>query len=87
MVLNWVKSKSSVFPKETDYESSPTTVYIRRDIKEVPEKNDDGETTVFYEYEEAKLTHEEYSIYVAEKTMEDNVFIKQTLEKIVEKLR
>jgi len=87
VVLNWIKSRSSVFPKETDYESSPTTVYVRRNIKEMQEKNDDGSTVIFYEYEEAKLTHEEYSIYAAEKTMEDNASIKQVLADMLERLK
>ena len=67
MKLNYVKSSSSVKPDLVDTTSSKTTVYIRQNIVE-NKKTDEmsGEETVFYEYEEAKLTKEEYQEYLKE---------------------
>ena len=67
MKLNYVKSSSSVKPDLVDTTSSKTTVYIRQNIVENIKTDDmSGEETVFYEYEEAKLTKEEYKEYLKE---------------------
>ena len=74
MKLNYIKSQSSVKPDLVDTTSSKTTVYIRQNIVEKEkaventnsEDNDATSTTVFYEYEEAKLTKEEYQEYLKE---------------------
>lgn len=67
MKLNYVKSQSSVKPDLIDTTSSKTTVYIRQNIVE-NKKTDEmsGKETVFYEYEEAKLTKAEYQEYLKE---------------------
>ena len=67
MKLNYIKSQSSVKPDLVDTTSSKVVVYLRQNI--VENKNTDelsGEETVFYEYEEAKLTKEEYREYLKE---------------------
>ena len=67
MKLNFIKSQSSVKPDLVDTTSSKTTVYIRQNIVENIKKDEmSGEETVFYEYEEAKLTKEEYQEYLKE---------------------
>ena len=74
MKLNYIKSQSSVKPDLIDTTSSKTSVYIRRNIiekeKAVENTNSDESnstsTTVFYEYDEAKLTKEEYQEYLKE---------------------
>lgn len=86
MVLKWIKSKSTVKPKEIDYESSPTTVYVRKNIVETEDKDEFGQATIFFEYDEAQLTHEEYQLYAAEKTQKDSAKIMKTLADIYEKL-
>ena len=67
MKLNYIKSQSSVKPDLLDTTSSKTTVYIRQNIVE-NKKTDEmsGEETVFYEYDEAKLTKAEYQEYLKE---------------------
>ena len=67
MKLNYIKSQSSVEPDLVDTTSSKTTVYIRQNIVE-NKKTDEmsGKETVFYEYEEAKLTKAEYKEYLKE---------------------
>ena len=74
MKLNYIKSQSSVKPDLVDTTSSKTTVYIRQNIVEKEktventnsEDNDATSATVFYEYDEAKLTKEEYQEYLKE---------------------
>ena len=67
MILNYVKSQSSIKPELIDTTSSKTSVYIRQNIVEI-EKTDesDNTSTTFYEYEEAKLTKKEYNQYLKE---------------------
>ena len=67
MKLNYVKSQSSVKPDLIDTTSSKVVVYLRQNIVE-NKKTDEmsGEETVFYEYEEAKLTKAEYQEYLKE---------------------
>lgn len=77
MIITWYKSQSTVRPFEVDYTSSPTTVYLHRKIKETEK---DGVT--WYEYEEAKLTPAEYTVYAAEQTREDNLAIMAALTDI-----
>ena len=67
MKLNYIKSQSSVEPDLVDTTSSKTTVYIRQNIVENIKKDEmSGKETVFYEYEEAKLTKAEYKEYLKE---------------------
>ena len=65
MKLNYIKSQSSVKPDLVDTTSSKVVVYLRQNIVE-NKKTDEmsGEETVFYEYEEAKLTKQEYQEYL-----------------------
>ena len=67
MKLNYIKSQSSVKPDLIDTTSSKTTVYIRQNIVENIKTDEmSGEETVFYEYDEAKLTKAEYQEYLKE---------------------
>ena len=67
MKLNFIKSQSSVKPDLVDTTSSKTTVYIRQNIVENIKTDEmSGEESVFYEYEEAKLTKQEYQEYLKE---------------------
>ena len=78
MKLNFIKSQSSVKPDLVDTTSSKTTVYIRQNIIENIKTDEmPGEETVFYEYEEAKLTKAEYQEYLKELNGSDTL---QTIE-------
>ena len=67
MILNYVKSQSSIKPELIDTTSSKTSVYIRQNIVEVEKTNESDDTpTIFYEYDEAKLTKQEYQEYLKE---------------------
>ena len=67
MKLNYIKSQSSVKLDLVDTNSSRVVVYLRQNIVENKKTEEmSGEETVFYEYEEAKLTKEEYQEYLKE---------------------
>ena len=67
MKLKYVKSQSSVKPDLVDTTSSKVVVYLRQNIvKNIKTDEMSGEETVFYEYEEAKLTKKEYQEYLKE---------------------
>ena len=67
MKLNYVKSESTIKPELIDTTSSKTTVYIRKNIIEKERiDNETGESTPFYEFDEAKLTKKEYQEYLKE---------------------
>ena len=65
--MNYAKSESTIKPELIDTTSSKTTVYIRQNIVENIKTDEmTGEKTVFYEYDEATLTKEEYQEYLKE---------------------
>ena len=67
MKLKYVKSQSSVKPDLVDTTSSKVVVYLRQNIVEnIQTDETSGKETVFYEYDEAKLTKEEYREYLKE---------------------
>ena len=67
MNLIYVKSQSSVKPELVDTTSSKSTVYLRKNIVEVEKTNESDDTsTTFYEYDETKLSKEEYQEYLKE---------------------
>lgn len=74
MKLKFIKSQSTVKPELIDTTSSKKVVYIRQNIVEV-QKDD----TTFYEYDEAKLTKDEYKEYLAELETLDTL---ETIEKL-----
>ena len=65
--MNYVKSESTIKPELIDATSSKTTVYIRKNIIEKERMDKEtGDYTTYYEYDEAKLTKEEYQEYLKE---------------------
>ncbi len=54
-------------PEALDLTSSPTTVYERRNFKEitVPAQSEEEEETLMWEYEERTFTREEYNLVTA----------------------
>lgn len=72
MKLKYYKSESDIKPSELDTASSPTTVYFRRNIKEV-EVPDEGSLSshISYEYEEAKVPRREYVEWLSDKNQAD----------------
>lgn len=75
MKLNFYKSQSSVKPEIIDTTSSKKVVYIRQNVVEM-QKDD----TVFYEYDEAKLTKDEYKEYLEEMKAKDTLEVIENLK-------
>lgn len=65
MILNWHKSESGVYPELVDTTSSQYVTYLRKNVveKQVTDETT-GESHTMYEYDEAKLTKEEYAEYL-----------------------
>lgn len=63
--LNWkeVVGNQEKKPALTDTKSSPTTVYIRKNVKRVLITQQDGSSAYAWQYEEAALTLAEYAEY------------------------
>lgn len=66
MKLTFYKSESAIKPELVDSNSSKKYVYIRQNIVEIQRTDDSGENYTYYEYEECKLTKEEYEQYLSE---------------------
>ena len=59
-----VTGSQSEKPLEVDTISSNSTVYMRRNIKEVEVENEvSGEKVTMWQYEERQLTPQEYTLY------------------------
>ena len=70
MNIKYITSQSSIKPELVDTTSSKKCVYLRKDIIETQQNIDDVEVT-FYEYQEAKLTKQEYQEYLNELSIID----------------
>lgn len=75
MKLEFYKSSSSVKPELIDTTSSKKVVYIRQNIIET--QMDD---TTFYEYDEAKITKDEYKEYLDEMKAQDTFKVIENLK-------
>lgn len=67
MNIVYKKSQSTVKPDLIDSTSSKKYTYIRKDLVERQNVDD----VVFYEYDEAKLTKQEYEKYLVELSVMD----------------
>lgn len=76
-MTDWIKVQGSQEskPLEFDTESSPTTVYQRRNIEQITVTNEDGTTGELWEYDERKMTREEYSTTLLEQNRADIDFV------------
>lgn len=77
MKVTYVKSESTVKPDVVSIEK--TTVYMRRNIVEEV-RTYKGIPTTFYVYEEAALSHEEYSKYSNELAAINSAYIAQLVD-------
>lgn len=66
MGIIYKKVQSATKPTEIDITSSPSGIYVRRNIKEQVKETETGEIVVYYEYQEAFLTPNEYEKYSKE---------------------
>lgn len=72
MNLIFYDSEANFEPETIDVDSSPTTVYIRKDIDEKTRTEEEtGEVITYYSYKEAKIPKTEYNAYMTEKNQAD----------------
>lgn len=65
MILDWYKSASGIYPELIDNTSSQYVTYLRKNVIEKQVMNETtGEFHTMYEYDEAKLTKEQYEEYL-----------------------
>ena len=81
MELKWEKAESTEYPNELDTSTSPNTIYVRRNIREVERESESG-TVLFYEYEEAKMTPAEFTVYASQINSENILAIMEALTEI-----
>ena len=59
--MNYYKSSADYFPELIDITSSPATVYLRKNVREVEDIDEvTNEKRITYEYDEAIIAKDEY---------------------------
>lgn len=71
MLINWKYAESTDRPLDVDEVSSPTSVYLAKNIAEKQREDTDGETYTYFEFQSATLSKTEYNIYLTEKLQSD----------------
>ena len=70
--LDYYPSQSDTMPDEIDITPSPTTVYLRKNIRTEERQDIETETTrTVYVYDEAKVARQDYDNYMQGKTQAD----------------
>lgn len=75
MNIRWSNSESTIRPAEVDIQSSPTTVYLHKDIREVIREDMEDNAVTMYEYLEVAFTPIQYQSYLVEKQRSDIDYI------------
>ncbi len=83
-MTNWnqITGTQSERPAEVDTTSSPTTVYLRRNIKQITETDESGNEHKVWQYEEREMTVAEYADYLASLETPATKMIMQSLSAI-----
>ncbi len=72
MIIQYYKSQSTVKPELIDDSSSKYVTYLRKNIVEKQIIDElSGDSYTMYEYDEAKLTKEQYKQYLEELSIMD----------------
>ena len=70
--LDYKQVESDTMPEEIDTMSSPTTVYLRKNIRTEERQDIETKTTkTVYVYDEATIPRDEYNAYLTGKTQAD----------------
>lgn len=66
--MEFYKSEGLSRPVEIDFKSSPTTVFIRKNIEEIQKTDEEtGETFTAYQYDEARVSKADYIAMLKER--------------------
>ena len=87
-MTNWKTSRSTVRPDEVDISSSKTTIYVRKNIRQVVVGMGEEKVPMF-EYEEKQMTREEFVAYAdiletAQKALQNEAEISETQNGLLE---
>lgn len=66
IIYKHIEGSQTERPLEVDTTSSKTVVYLRKNIERVEKEDEQGNKYELWEYDEAQLTHDEYSIFLQE---------------------
>ena len=61
--MNWKKAESRTAPEALDKKTSRAFNYVRRNIKEVERKDEDGTTYTMFEYEELVVPKADWELF------------------------
>lgn len=63
LILEWKKREGTQeqAPAEIDQTSSPSTVYLRRNIEQIEREDGQGNTVKVWQYDEAQVSNAEYA--------------------------
>ncbi len=87
-MTNWKTSRSTVRPEEVDISSSKTTIYVRKNIRQVVVGLGEEKVHMF-EYEEKQMTRAEFVAYAdiletAQKALQNEAEISSTQNALLE---
>ena len=85
--MNWKETEGfqPERPLEIDTVSSPTTIYLRKNIEEVPNTDAEGKKTegTHWKYEEAEILREDFAIIGQATMLENQRMMDQTIAEIL----
>jgi len=66
IIYKHIEGSQAERPLEVDTTSSKSVVYLRKNIERVEHEDEQGNVYELWEYDEAQLTPDEYSIFLQE---------------------
>ena len=66
IIYKHIEGSQAERPLEIDTTSSKSVVYLRKNIERVEHEDEQGNVYELWEYDEAQLTSDEYSIFLQE---------------------
>lgn len=80
MTTHYYKSESQIRPKTIDFESSPTTVYIRKNIEELTRTDPETrQANTIYQYDEATISKTDYISVLHTKQEESDAALQELI--------
>ena len=74
--MEFYKSEALSRPVEIDFKSSPTTVFIRKNVEEIQKTDEEtGETFTAYQYDEARVSKTDYIAMLNERQDETDAAV------------
>lgn len=83
--MEWKTVEGYTLPEEVDTKSSPSTVYLHKNIVEVPNVDQEGNETggVHWKYEEAQIAKEDFAFIGQATVLANQAAMDETLAEIL----